>query len=179
MADLLQTVINKACQINLLHHPIPSVNWDFPTIQYADDTLLIMQACSGQLFCLKGIFETFAQSAGLRVNFRKACLLPINLFNERATLLAGLFGCKLETYPFTYLGLLLGLSRPHIPDLGPLYSRINHHLAATPSFLSLDGRIMVTKALLSSLAKFYLCTFKLADGAIEIVDISELVCGVN
>jgi hypothetical protein len=28
-ADLLQTVINKACDINLLHHPIPSVNGDF------------------------------------------------------------------------------------------------------------------------------------------------------
>jgi hypothetical protein len=91
--------------MNLLQHPIPSVNGDFPIIQYADDTLLIMQACPKQLLCLKALLETFAQSTGLRVNFAKSCLLPINLSNEKASLLAGLFGCKLGTFPFTYLGL--------------------------------------------------------------------------
>jgi hypothetical protein len=95
--------------------------------------------------------------------------------NSLSLLLAGLFGCKLESFPFTYLGLPLGLSRPRIRDLGPLYSRINHRLAATASFLSLDGRIMVTKAILSSLPTFYLCTFKLADGAVEIVDKSRRI----
>jgi hypothetical protein len=89
--------------------------------------------------------------------------------------LAGLFGCKLETFPFTYLALPLGLSRPRIRDLGPLYSRINHRLAATASFLSFDGRIMVTKAILSSLPTFYLSTLKIADGAIEIVDKSRRI----
>lgn len=84
--------------------------------------------------------------------------------------LAGLFGCKLETFPFTYLGLPLGLTRPRIRYLGSLYWRINHRLTATASFLSLDGRIMVTKAILSSLPTFYLCTLKLADGAAGIVD---------
>jgi hypothetical protein len=64
-ADLLKSVINKACQMNLLQHPIPSVNVDFPIIQYADDTLLIMQACSWQLLCLKSLLKTFAQSTGL------------------------------------------------------------------------------------------------------------------
>lgn len=146
------------------------MNGEFPIIQYTDDTLLIMQACSRQLLCLKSILETFAQSTGLRVNFAKSCLLPINVSNEKVTLLAGLFGYKLETFPFTYLGLPLGLSRPRIRDLGPLYSRINHRLAATASFLSFDGRIMVTKAILSSLPTFYLSTLKIADGAIEIVD---------
>jgi hypothetical protein len=139
-ADLFQSVINKACQMNLLQHPIPSVNGDFPIIQYADDTLLNMQACSRQLLCLKALLEILTQSTGLRVNFAKSCLLPINLSNEKAALLAGLFGCKLGTFPFTYLGLPLGLCRPRIRDLGPLYSRINHRLAATSSFLSLDGR---------------------------------------
>jgi hypothetical protein len=174
-ADLLQSVINRACQMNLLQHPIPSVNGDFPIIQYADDTLLIMQACPKQLLFLKSLLETFAQSTGLRVNFAKSCLLPINLSNEKTSLLAGLFGCNLKMFPITYLGLPLGLSRPRIRDLGPLYSRINHRLAATASFLSLDGRIMVVKAILSSLPTFYLCTLKLAEGAIGIIDKSRRI----
>jgi hypothetical protein len=79
------------------------------------------------------------------------------------------------TFPLPYLGLPLGLSRPRIHDLGPLYSRINHRLAATSYFLSLDGRIMVAKAILSLLPTFYLCTLKLATGAIEIMDKSRRI----
>jgi hypothetical protein len=60
MADLLQTVINKACQFNLLYHPILPVNGDLPIIEYVDDNLLIMQASPCQFLCLKGILETFA-----------------------------------------------------------------------------------------------------------------------
>jgi hypothetical protein len=88
--------------------------------------------------------------------------------------------CWDKVTPFTYLSLPLGLCRPRNRDLGPLYSRINHHLAATTSFLSLDGIIMVTNAILSCLPTFYLRTFRLADGAIEILDksrrISARVC---
>jgi hypothetical protein len=175
MTDLLQTVINKACQFNLLHHPIPPMNGDFSIIKYVNGTLLIMQAYPRQLLCLKCILKTFAQLIGLKINFSKSCFLPINLPNEKVTLLAGLFGCKLETFPLTYLGLPLGLSRPRIRDLGPLYSSINHHLAATASFLSFDGRIMVTKAILSSLPTLYLCTLKLADDGIVIVDKSKRI----
>jgi hypothetical protein len=99
-----------------------------PDNPICDDTLLTMQACPRQLLCLKGVLETFAQCRGIRVNFTKSCLLTIELINEKAVLLAGLLGCKIETFPFTYLGLSLGLSRPRIRDLGPLYSRINHCL---------------------------------------------------
>jgi hypothetical protein len=83
--------------MNLLLHPI--VNGDFPIIQYADDTLLIMQACPRQLLCLKALLETFAQSTGLRVHYAKSCLLP--------TLLAGLFGCKLKLSPLPISASLL------------------------------------------------------------------------
>jgi hypothetical protein len=97
----------------------------------------------------------------LRVNFAKSCLLSINVLNEKAALLVGLFGCKLKTFPFNYLGL------------GSLYSKLNHCL--TTSFLSLDARIMVTKAILSSLPTFYICTLKLTNGAIEIVEKSRRI----
>jgi hypothetical protein len=81
--------------MNLLQHPIPSVNGDFPIIQYADDTLLIMQ-CSRQLLCLKALLKIFAQSTGLRVNFTKSCLLPINLSNEKAALWLAFLDANLE-----------------------------------------------------------------------------------
>jgi len=43
-ADLLQSIVNKAVQLNLLKLPIPAPSQDFPIIQYADDTLIILEA---------------------------------------------------------------------------------------------------------------------------------------
>jgi hypothetical protein len=92
--------------------PIPSFVLDqFPIVQYADDTILIMRASQRELFTLKGLLESFSQSTGLRINYNKSCLVPLNLTLEKAQLLAGVFGCKLESLPFTYLGLPLGTTK--------------------------------------------------------------------
>ena len=91
-ADLLQCIINKAYHQGLFELPIPSYELDqFPIVQYADDTLLILRASQRELFTLKGLLESFAQSTGLRVNYKKSCLVPLNLSLEKAQLLAGVF----------------------------------------------------------------------------------------
>lgn len=41
-AELLQILVNKAASINLLKAPIPHEAGEFPIIQYADDTLLLL-----------------------------------------------------------------------------------------------------------------------------------------
>jgi hypothetical protein len=51
--DVLQSMVNDLVHKNLLHQPIITVDEDFPLLQYADDTLLIMQADVNQLFLLK------------------------------------------------------------------------------------------------------------------------------
>ena len=66
-ADLLQSIINKARHQNLLQLPLTeNCGQDFPIVQYADDTLLIMEACPRQLFFLRAVLNSFATSTGLR-----------------------------------------------------------------------------------------------------------------
>jgi hypothetical protein len=61
-ADLLQSIINKARQQNLLKLPLAAnCGQDFPIVQYADDTLLIMEACPRQLFFFSEPFLTLLQ----------------------------------------------------------------------------------------------------------------------
>jgi len=51
VGDLLQTIMNKAWQNGTLQHPLSdNFGGDFPILQYADDTLLILQVMLG--FCL-------------------------------------------------------------------------------------------------------------------------------
>ena len=67
-ADLLQSLINKALEQGQLNLPIPCTSdKHFPIIQYADDTLIIMEGCLRQLQVLKDILNVFTYATGLKV----------------------------------------------------------------------------------------------------------------
>jgi hypothetical protein len=87
-------------------------SYDFPVIQYADDTLIILEGDPRQLFFLKTLLHNFSESSGLKVNYNKSMMLPINISDERLDHLARTFGCSKGSLPFTYLGLPLGLTNP-------------------------------------------------------------------
>lgn len=82
-AELLQVLINRAASMNQLTVPIPQPMSDFPIVQYADDTLLLLQADARQLFFLKALLHSFAASTGLHVNYRKSHMYPINVSQEK------------------------------------------------------------------------------------------------
>jgi hypothetical protein len=53
--DLLQSIVNKAYQMNTLNHPLSKdFDHDYPIVQYVDDTLIIMPTDARQLVILKG-----------------------------------------------------------------------------------------------------------------------------
>jgi hypothetical protein len=114
-ADLLQSAINKAYQQGLLRATFSSnYEMDFPILQYADDTLVIMQADRDQVITMKEILENYAQSTGLKINFHQSSMIPINLSTTEATNIANLLGYNVASMPFTYLGLPLGTTKPTV-----------------------------------------------------------------
>ena len=118
-AELLQILVNRAASSNLLVPPLSQPNEDFPIVQYADDTLLIMQADARQLLFLKALLASFAESTGLKVNYSKSQMLAINVSQEIIEHLANTFGCSTGSLPFTYLGLPMGTTKPKMEDLTP------------------------------------------------------------
>jgi hypothetical protein len=68
--------------------PIQTGEPDFPIIQYANDTLLIIPVDSAQLSVLKAALQDFNSSTCLKVNFHKSCMLPLNLSDEEVPVLA-------------------------------------------------------------------------------------------
>jgi hypothetical protein len=47
-----------------------------------------MQGDASQLFFLKAIINTFAETSGLKVNYAKSMMVPINISEERFDILA-------------------------------------------------------------------------------------------
>jgi hypothetical protein len=122
-AYLLQSIINKARPWNLLKLPLLDIgDQDFPIVQYADDTLLILEASPKQLFFLKAILNSFASSTGLKVNYNKSNMYSINVPSEKMEILSRTLNCQIGEMPFTYLGLPLGLAKPR-KELYASYSK--------------------------------------------------------
>lgn len=135
-ADLLQSAINDAYRRGLIQLPFPCVgDMDYPVIQYADDTILLMPACAQQAATIKGILSDYAQSIGLKINFQKSTLIPINLDASLIDNIASIFGCSVGTMPFTYLGLPMGSACPLIQDFMPLVSSTERRLSSTLTYV--------------------------------------------
>lgn len=131
------------------------------------DTLIIVEGSSSQLLHLKDLLSEYATSTGLKVNFSKSMLVPINMEINRTS---QTFGCTVGSLPFTYLGLPLGLSKPKIEEFLPLVSRCERRLLSTSTFLSQAGKLQMTNAVFTSIPMFFLCTFLLQKTAIKQVD---------
>jgi hypothetical protein len=105
-ADLLHPVLNAAKNDNLLALPLPlPSDEDFPILQYADGTLIFMQGDINQLQHLKDILHSFTETTGLKVNFEKSFMAPINVTEDILNILSSTLGCSKESLSFTYLGL--------------------------------------------------------------------------
>ena len=79
-ADLLQSIINAAWSNGELSLPINhAYGQDYPIIQYADDTIFLLQDDIESAHNLKFILCLFEQMSGLKINFHKSELF---LFGE-------------------------------------------------------------------------------------------------
>jgi hypothetical protein len=68
-----------------------------------------MEGCARQLIFLKSLLQTFATSTGLKVNYSKSMMVPINIEEGKMSILPNTFGSSIGSMPFTYLGLPLAL----------------------------------------------------------------------
>ena len=120
-----------------------------------------MEGCGRQLFLLKAFLNSFATSIGLKVNFSKSMMIPVNLSAEKLQHLSATFGCSTGTPPFTYLGLPLGLTKPRVEDFLPLVTRCERRLVNTSLFLSQARKLQITNFVFTSLPTFFMSTFSL------------------
>ena len=161
VAELLQILVNKAWQQGEIKLPVeyPGAKRS-PTIQYAGDTLIIMPADPTQLMKLREILEIFSSFTGLKVNYSKSSIVPINIRDTIAYDLANIIGCKTESMPFTYLGLPMGPTRPKVDDLMPMVSMLDRRMSGIAGMMSYLGRLVHLKASVAALPIFAMSSIR-------------------
>jgi hypothetical protein len=131
---------------------------------------MFLQADACQLFCLKVLLNSFAESTGLKVNYNKSHMILINVDMAKMQHLASTFGCSIGSMPFTYLGLPMGTTKPRMEDLTPLMDIIERRLSACSSLLSYTGRLEMINSAITPMVTYSLCTLKLPIGVIDNID---------
>jgi hypothetical protein len=56
-------------------------------------------------------------------------MLPINVSDEKIQRLAHTFACSVGSFPFTYLGLPMGTTKPKFEDLTPMMDIVEMKLS--------------------------------------------------
>ena len=169
VADGLGRIIDKATQCRTIRSFVLGRDEvEVSHLQFADDTLLFMEANNHFFFNYLAILEVFGSMSGLRVNLRKSIILGINIEDDLIHNLATITTCEVGVWPISYLGLLLGGNPRNIAFWDPVVNKVVKRLDGwKKAFLSRGGRLTLIQSVLSSLPIYYLSLFKAPSSVIR------------
>ncbi|KAJ4792133.1 RNA-directed DNA polymerase (reverse transcriptase)-related family protein [Rhynchospora pubera] len=131
-------------------------------LQYADDTIILMEANPRSLLVVSEILSNFAQLSGLRVNDAKCLFVPISVSAPAINHISSILRCQAKELPITYLGLPLSIRRPKKIHFQPLISAFQRKLDGWKArLLSLGGRLTLVKSVLTALPLHFMQVLKL------------------
>jgi hypothetical protein len=136
-----------------LTRPLPlTCTPDFPIIQYADDTLVILLVDVNQLLHLESLIINFGAATRLKVNYGKSSLIPINVGEEFLQLLLDTLNCQQRGLPFTYLGLPLSTTKLRKEFFMPLLLSSQRRLSSCSIYLNYGYMLRIINFVLSLIA---------------------------
>jgi hypothetical protein len=125
VADVFTRMLIKAADRQLISGMFRSFcPTGIVSMQYADDTLLFLNKSLDNARNLKWLLSCFEQMSGMRINFHKCDLVPINISVEESQEYAQSLSCKLGCFPIKYLGAPLHYRRLRKEDLQPVIDKI-------------------------------------------------------
>jgi hypothetical protein len=140
-------------------------------LQFADDTLLVGVKSWANVRALRAVLILFERMLGLKVNFHKSMLFGVNVNDSWLHEAASVMQCKHGCLPFTYLGLPIGGNPRRIQFWLPLIEKIRKRLSGWKcKNLSICGRLILLKSVLSSIPVYFLSFFKAPSGIISCLE---------
>ena len=113
-------------------------------LQYADDTILFLDKNLDYANNLKMVLHCFEQVSGMRINYNKSELIPINCEEEDLSPFFDSLGCSQGNFPIKYLGIPLHYEKLSREDIQPLLDKILKRIAGwRGNLLSHRGRLIL------------------------------------
>ena len=108
--------------------------------------------------------------SGIRINFHKSELIPMNVDLETVHSLAHLFTCPIGNLPIKYLGVPLHFEKPSREDIQPLVDKMLKRMpGCRGKLLSYAGKLVLVKACVVSIPVYLLSFIKFLKWAVKIL----------
>lgn len=167
VADILQQMIKREPGIR---HPA-AADIPCPVLQYANDTLILLKADMADLKLLKEVLDSLASVTGLVINYSKSTMTPMHMSLEAVAALKNVLGCKLGSFPQTYLGLPLSHEKLCLTAFTPLISKVDRSLSGwQASLLNPMGRAVLVNAVLDSQLVYMMSVMLIPQGVLDAMD---------
>jgi hypothetical protein len=85
-------------------------------LQYADDTLILIERTDEGIAHLKLLLLYFENMSGLKINFDKSEVLVMGMSAPEQRRIVNLLNCRLGQFPMKYLGLPVSSSPLRVSD---------------------------------------------------------------
>ncbi|KAK3199765.1 hypothetical protein Dsin_023180 [Dipteronia sinensis] len=163
VVEVLSCMLNKAKQLDMLNVVVfGNSAVHISHLQFADDTILFLELKLEYLMNAKRILRCFELILGLKINFHKSCLVMVGKRGAQEEDWAGKFWCLSSSFPIKYLGLPLGGNPSREAFWNPVVNKVEQRLASWKrGFISKRGRLVLTKAVLSSLPSYFMSVFSI------------------
>ncbi|XP_058759424.1 uncharacterized protein LOC131632711 [Vicia villosa] len=106
--DVLTALMRKAISNNDFRgfkiNEVENVNM----LQFADDTVILEEGDTANLWRMKEILRGFEMMSGLRVNFNKSNIYGVNVCDGFIEATSTFVSCKVDILPFIFLGVKVG-----------------------------------------------------------------------
>lgn len=155
-ANCLQKMVQNAQDHGQVIGLVPYlVDKGVAILQYADDTIILMQDNVEEVRNMKLLLYLFEQMSGLKNNFEKSEILMVMHDDDKGNLYADMMNCQYGSWPIKYLGVPVSGSRLHVEDWIPaeecIYKRMDGWESGN---LSIGGRFTRIGACLTSMPMF-------------------------
>nr|XP_009762742.1 PREDICTED: uncharacterized protein LOC104214731 [Nicotiana sylvestris] len=139
-------------------------------LQYADDTLVFCEADREQLKVLRVIFILFEATSGLRINWYKSFIYPVNEVMELQSL-AGILGGNVGEMPTVYLGMPFGAKSKSKGIWNGVLEKCEKKLANWKNHdLSMGGRLTLINSVLDVLPTYMMSLFPIPVNVVKRID---------
>jgi hypothetical protein len=103
----------------------------------------------------------FEHLSGMRINYHKSDMTPINLDEGEANQYAKVFCCKVGISPFRYLGVPLQFDKLRREDIQPVVDAIMKRIPSWRGrLLSYSATLTLLNACLASVPIYFMSVFK-------------------
>jgi hypothetical protein len=154
----------------LIHHPTER-NMPCAVLQYADDTLIVLQGDIEGVSALKNILDQFAAMPGLYINYAKSTLVPIHMDEQLVLRCVDIIGCKREGFPQPYLSLPLSIKKLPMSAYTPYIQKTDRYLSGWRAhLLNVMGRAVLINSVIDSQLVYFMSSLQLPPSIIKQMD---------